>query len=303
MAYWLNQVLAKTVSLAPRPLIRWIAHRYVAGDTLEDAIQLVPSLAQNGYSATIDVLGEHISDLTESYPYVATYQQLIGAISVRQLAAGISLKLSQFGLSLDPEQAWNHLSLIMEQARQSAIFIRLDMEDSSLTDAILTLFSHALAEYPQTGVTIQACLKRSIRDVETLLAVHPNIRICKGIYKEPPEIAYQDRDQIRHNYMVLVRLLLEHGGYVAIATHDPILIDESIDFIENNRITPDRFEFQALLGVPIQKTLSQLIQKGYHVRLYIPYGEDWYPYSIRRLKENPDIAGYVIKNFFTLRSR
>ena len=209
--------------------------------------------------------------------------------------------LSQLGLELDEATAWRNFERILMRVREKEVFLRIDMEDSSLTDKTLEIFKRARSLYANIGIVLQACLFRSLDDLEYLLPLGVNVRICKGIYKEPAEIAYQSKAEINWNFMQMISACLNGDGYAAIATHDLNLIRECESFIHENQIPDTHFEFQALLGVPVQNTLKRLVQDGRKVRLYVPYGRDWYTYSLRRLRENPDIAGYVFRDFFKMK--
>ncbi len=301
MPKWFNQFLVNSMPFIPRFLVGFVASRYVAGDTLADAAQCIRELNRNRFCATADVLGEHIHDLSETELPVRMYLDLIEKIAAEQLDCGISLKLSQLGLELDEAAAWRNFERILMRVREKDVFLRIDMEDSSLTDKTLEIFKRARSLYANIGIVLQACLFRSLDDLEYLLPLGVNVRICKGIYKEPAEIAHQSKAEINRNFMEMVSTCLNADGYAAIATHDLDLIHKCESFIRERRIPNKHFEFQALLGVPVQNTLKRLVQDGRKVRLYVPYGRDWYAYSLRRLRENPDIAGYVFRDLLKTR--
>lgn len=300
MANWFNNFLVKAVPLMPKIFIGLVAKKYVAGKSIDDAVSTVRKLNNEGITATIDLLGEHINDLSEAETPLQMYLDLIEAIEKENIDSNVSLKLSQFGLELDHDATWKNFEKILSKIREKDNFIRIDMEDSSVTDITLDIFKRAKSLYPKVGIVLQAYLFRSMDDLKALLPLGINIRICKGIYKESSEIVYQDPQEIRENFFNLVKFILDNNGYAAIATHDLYLINQCKKYINDNKIPSDRYEFQALYGVPIKKTLSRLVNDGHKVRVYVPFGEDWYAYSIRRLKENPDIAGYIFKDFFKI---
>lgn len=302
MAKWFNNFLVTVVPLLPRIFVGFVARKYVSGDTIEEALVSLRTLQAEGYRTTTDILGEHIHYLEETEPVTNMYIELTDQIAREQLPSGISLKLSQLGIELDRDVAWYNFHRILEAAMQKRLFVRIDMEDSSLTDITLDFYERARQIYNRVGFVLQAYMHRSASDLERLLAPGVNVRICKGIYKESPQIALQNPDDIRTNFVKLVRMLLENGRYAAIATHDLKLIETCKQYIIQNDISPDRYEFQALYGVPIDGTLRQLQAEGHRVRIYLPFGKEWYPYCMRRLKENPDIAGYIFKDFFKSRS-
>lgn len=303
MAKWFNNFLVKTVPMAPKFMVGLVAKKYVSGETLQDAVRVIRDLNAKGFTATADVLGEHIHDLSETELPVEMYLDLTETISSEQIDSNVSLKLTQLGLEIDSDRTWENFEKILVKIKEQDNFLRIDMEDSSLTDVTLEFFKRAKLIYKNVGFVIQSYLHRSEKDIRDFLSPGINVRICKGIYKESPDIAFQDPVKIRENFLLLVKLLLENDSYAAIATHDLIIIDACEKYIKSNNIPTDRYEFQALYGVPIHNTLKRLVSDGHTVRIYVPYGKDWYPYSMRRLKENPDLAGYIFKDFFNIKSK
>lgn len=296
---WFNKMLVGLMPVAPRPIVGMMAKRYIAGETLEEGIQKVRELNSRGYIGTMDVLGESVTDGAGTKKPMEMYRKLVGAIGDNpDINTGISIKLTQLGLDIDKDFCWENLQETIALGRKIDLFIRIDMEDSSVTSATLEMFERALSEYENVGAVIQAYMKRSEDDIRHLLELSANVRLCKGIYDEPAAIAYKDKEEIRQNYIKLAKMYLDAGQYISIATHDDYLIDHLYTYIRNKEIPKDRYEFQALLGVPIESILDRLVEEGNTVRIYVPFGEDWYAYSSRRLKENPDIAGYVVKDFF-----
>ena len=286
----------------PRSVVRNIASRYVAGETIGDALETVRSLNGEGCMATLDVLGEDITRLDETEATVVEYQRALTELAARGADSNISVKLTALGLKLDPDHCRREFGRIVEAARAHGIFVRIDMEDSSVTDVTLQIFFEFLRRYDRVGIVLQAYLHRSADDARRVAGAGGNVRVCKGIYVEPPSIAYQDREEIRGSYMALVESLLSAGRYVGIATHDPVLVDRSLALIARKKLDRAAYEFQMLLGVA--RTLRQrLVAEGHRLRVYVPYGEAWYAYSVRRLKENPAIAGHVMKGLFRPRER
>ena len=293
----LNRLVVKSLPLVPKPIVRSIASRYVAGESLADALATVRTLNAEHCMATLDVLGEDIVGLDETDPTVRAYQSALAEIAKTRVDSNISVKLTALGLKLDPAHCRRELSRIVETAREHGIFVRIDMEDSSVTEETLRIYLEFRERYERVGIVLQAYLRRSAEDARRVAAVGGNVRVCKGIYVEPESIAFQDREEIRKSYMQLVESLLSARCYVGIATHDPILVERSQALVGRLGLDRNAYEFQMLLGVA--RTLRRrLTGEGRRLRVYVPYGEAWYAYSIRRLKENPSIAGHVLKGLF-----
>ena len=293
----LNAVIVRTLPLVPKPIVRRIASRYVAGETLEEALAVVAGLNAEGCMATLDVLGEDVTGHDESEETVHAYQKALAEIAKRRLDSNISVKLTALGLKLDPARCRAQFARIVEAARASNNFVRIDMEDSSVTEETIRIYFEFREKYPRVGIVLQAYLHRSPADARRIAAVNGNVRVCKGIYVEPPEIAYQDRERIRAGFMELVDILLDANCYVGLATHDPVLVDRARASIARRKLPREAFEFQMLLGVA-GALRKRLVAEGHRLRVYVPYGEAWYAYSVRRLKENPSIAGHVLKGIF-----
>ena len=206
------------------------------------------------------------------------------------------------GLNIDREICWSNFKKVLDTAKKSNNFIRIDMEDSSVTQLTIDMYKRAKAYYPKVGTVLQAYMKRTIDDVSDLLDDNSNLRICKGAYKESEDIAYQGREEIRNNYLQAASMMFSKGAYVALATHDTTLIKSLEEMIAEKEISSDAYEFQALSGVPVEKTLERLVEENHKVRYYIPFGSEWHAYSLRRMKENPDIWKYTLKALF-FRSR
>lgn len=285
--------------LAPKFIVKLFSRRYIAGEDAAAAIQKCLELQSQGFLTTLDILGESITHQKQAEAALESYLNLITMVDESGIEKNISLKPTALGLGLSEDLGFRNISAIVEKANEVGLFIRIDMEDSPYTSQTIQIHNLLKAQFSNLGTVIQAYLHRSEADVRAIASAGGNLRICKGIYRESPSIAYQDKQEVRDNFMALVREMLVEGAYVGIATHDTYLIDESLKLVKELDIPSDRYEFQALLGVPIQEKLRSLIQDGHRVRIYVPYGVDWYAYSSRRLKENPDIAGYVLKNLFS----
>jgi len=294
----LNSTLAFIISFFPRWMIKPFAKQYVAGESIGEVLTHVHTLNEQGFSATIDILGEHVKTIAESTAITNSYLEILTEISENELNSNISIKPTHIGLDINYDTAKNNLFSLLDKANELQSFVRIDMEDSPYTDATIKLYLEACVKYKNIGIVIQSYLHRSSDDINRMKSEKLNVRICKGIYKEFETIAFQSKIKINENYIKLVKSILSSDGYVGIATHDLKLIDELVDWIVVNKISSDRFEFQVLFGVPMSGRLQALLAKGFSVRQYVPFGEEWYDYSIRRLKENPKIISYVIKNMF-----
>jgi len=283
--------------LVPRALVRRVAHRYVAGETLTHALETVRALNADGCMATLDLLGEDVSEVGETERTVDEYLRALDGIAARGLDSNVSVKLSALGLKIDRDHCRREFARIVEGARRHDNFVRIDMEDSSVTTETIEIFSEARKSSERVGLALQAYLRRTAEDARRAAAERANVRVCKGIYVEPPEIAFQDRDEIRASFASVVDLLLGAGSYVGIATHDPLVVRSSLATIARLRLPREAYEFQMLLGVA-GDLRRRLVSSGHRLRVYVPYGEAWEAYSLRRLKENPAMAGHVLKGIF-----
>lgn len=293
-----NKTLVSFLSLFPESFIQQFASRYVAGSTWEEAVQAVRNLNNRGFSGTLDILGEHSRSLEEIKTVKQAYLQLYETIEREGLDCNISLKLTHLGLGTADSLAEKGVLEILDKAKEKGNFLRIDMEDSRYTDAAIRLFKKCFDRYRGVGLVLQSYLRRSGEDLAALAGKKLNVRICKGIYNESQDIAYQDRDEIRKNFIHLVQAGLSNDTYIAIATHDLYLVDSLETWIVNKKIPQDAYEFQVLYGVPMRGRLQSLIKGGHKVRVYVPFGEDWYSYAMRRLEENPHMVGYILKNAF-----
>jgi len=294
----ISAALARLLPVLPRRFVWLVARRYIAGTTQEEAIQVAQQFAARGIRSTLDVLGEFVTTWEQAQQYAEQGLAVLDAIAQHRLPAYLSVKLTALGVDIDPEGSYGLLRMLVEQAQQRELFVRIDMENSPYTDVTLDFYRRLRsAGYENIGIVIQAYLRRSRADIESLLPLRPAIRLCKGIYIEPPEIAYQSRREIQENYKQLLELLLQYGVPTAIATHDEELICFAIEALRRYEVPPQRYEFQMLLGVrPDRREL--LRRQGHPVRVYIPFGEHWYAYSLRRLRENPNIVAHIVRALF-----
>jgi proline dehydrogenase len=289
----LDKVVARALPAVPRPVVRRIAGRYIAGEDLADACNVVKTLNARGKLATIDVLGEEVRRPDEARAIACEYEDVFSTIERRRLDSNVSVKLTALGLKLDYGLCRDNVELVIRRAAESGNFVRIDMEDSSCTDDTLRLYRELRgAGHENVGVVLQAYLRRTVDDVRALADLRPSVRLCKGIYVEPPELAFQGYEEVRQNYLRALRELLAAGCYVGIATHDDFLLDAARRLVEERRLDRREYEFQMLLGVR-EAVGDRLVRAGHRLRIYVPYGRQWYAYSMRRLQENPKIAGYV----------
>jgi proline dehydrogenase len=292
----LDRAIASTLPAVPKPVVRHIAARYIAGESLEAAVTTVRRLNTAGEMATIDVLGEFVRSHAEAEATVTEYERVLDAIATGELNANVSVKLSAVGIELDHDGAQANIERLVRSAAVSENFVRIDMEHSGLTSATLEVYRKLRAEgLDNCGVVIQSYLRRSLADVRALAQLSPNVRLVKGIYVEPRAIAYQDPGIVRRNFVELVEELVGMGSYVAVASHDPLVVDASLQVFERHGLQPEQYEFQMLLGVA-EGLRRDLLADGQRVRVYVPYGDAWYSYAVRRLNENPSIAGHVARD-------
>jgi proline dehydrogenase len=291
----LDKAIAESVSVIPRPIVRRISRRYIAGDTLDEAVETVRDLNRQSCVATIDVLGESAESKADAAATLRDYKKVIDALDKHDLNSGISVKLTGLGLTLDEELCRANLEEIVVHAGEKGRFVRVDMEDSPYTSVTLDMVMDVHERHENIGAVIQAYMRRSLEDVGRLTGAGVSVRLCKGIYDEPRRIAYKDFDTVRENYRLLLEELLRGGSYVGIATHDEFLVWHALRLIHQLDVPKSRYEFQMLLGVD-EELRRILVGAGHKLRVYVPFGEDWYEYSSRRLKENPKIAGYVARD-------
>ena len=295
----INYLIIQIIPFLPKVFVRLVASPYIAGITDDEMLINVQKLNNKGYDVAIDILGEHVTTEQEATEITERYANLYDRIASQQLNANLSIKLSHIGQDLGYDVVKGNLMILVNAAKKYDNFLRLDMENSPYTSETINLYEKAFENYSNVGIVLQAYMHRSKNDLDKLANEKFNVRICKGIYIESEDIAYRDYQKIRDNYIVLVQQALIKGAYVGIASHDEYLIDKLYLWIKENQIPTTQYEFQILHGVPMEKKLQQLIKEGNKVRVYVPYGDNWYDYSVRRLKENPKMAGYIIKNIFS----
>ena len=288
-----DSAIVRLLPAVPRPVVRKISERYIAGEELDDALRLVRRLNDQGKLATIDVLGEEIAEPDEARAIAAAYREAFEAIERGRLDSNVSVKPTALGLKLGYELFRSNLLEVVRHAADRGNFVRIDMEDSSTTDDTLRAYRELrVAGHENVGVVLQARLKRTLADLAELAELQPNVRLCKGIYVEPAEIAYRDFDSVRASFVQALEELLELGCYVGLATHDEWLLEEGQRLVAARRLGREEYEFQMLLGV--RPALGdELVRGGHRLRIYTTFGRHWYAYSLRRLQENPKLAGYI----------
>jgi proline dehydrogenase len=273
--------------------------RFVAGEDIETTVEAIRELNRIGCTATFDHLNEGVTNAAETEGEVREYKKILAAIDERGIKSNVSIKLTQFGLAIDPELTYRNARAVVEEAARRGNFVRIDMEESAVTQITLDIFKRLRAEFDldTVGIVLQSYLRRTHTDVQDILNIPARIRLCKGAYNEPPEVAFPDKKDVDENYVSCMKLLLSSGVYHGIATHDERMIQATKEFARAQGIGPERFEFQMLYGV--RRDLQEgLAREGYNVRVYVPYGKTWYPYFMRRLAERPANVWFVLKNFF-----
>jgi proline dehydrogenase len=295
----LDRVVSLLLPAVPKPVVGHFSRRYIAGSTIDDAFRTVRKLQREGAMATLDILGEFIKSTEDAVRNTEAYEELIRRVAVERLeATHISVKLTALGLLLDREACLGHMRRLLERAEEADTFVRIDMEDSSCTTETLRIYETLRQDAPErVGCVLQSRLRRTLDDVDRVTREPANIRLCKGIYLEPRPIAYTDAEIIRRNFVAALDRMLHRHAYVGVATHDERLAWESLRLIRQHSLQPHQYEFQMLLGVD-EQLRRILIDAGHRLRVYVPYGEHWYPYSVRRLRENPQIAGHAFRAIF-----
>jgi len=294
---FLNNIIVSAVKVMPKSVVGFFSRKYIAGETLDSAVSVVKDLNAKGIYATLDVLGESVTNEEEAKRALDNAMKVFDAIVEHNLKANLSVKPTQLGLSFDEQFACEQIRKLVKRASEIDNFVRIDMEDSQYTDATKNIYKTLFEEFNNVGIVLQSYLKRSYNDTVMLNKLGTNYRICKGIYVEPASLAYKDKQMIRDNFLKMLESMFKNGNYVGIATHDEYLIDKAYRMIKELNIPNDKFEFQMLLGVR-EDLRDKINNDGYKIRIYVPFGEDWHAYSIRRLKENPQIAGYIFKSLF-----
>ena len=289
----LDKALVRMLPVVPKPVVQLFSSRYIAGTTLDEAVAVVRALNGDGKLATVDVLGEEITRESEARAIAQAYRDVFTAIEREHLQSNVSVKLTGLGLKLSYELCRDDLESVLLEAARLGNFVRIDMEDSSTTSETLRMYRELRERgHDNVGVVLQAYLRRTLDDIEALADLKPNVRLCKGIYVEPPSLAFTDADDVRANFVSSLDALLEAGSYVGIATHDEWLIGQALTRVGG--MSPSAYEFQMLLGVRDRRA-GELVAAGHRLRVYVPFGEQWYEYSLRRLQENPAMAGTIAR--------
>jgi len=271
--------------------------RFVAGDNLDETIPFIRQINSENATASFDHLNESVGSADEAEHEVAEYLNILAKIDETKIRSNVSIKLTQFGLGLDPELAYRNARRVVEEAHRRGNFVRVDMEDSHVTQVTIDIFKRLRAEFGlnDVGIVLQSYLYRTLADAQELVKLPARIRICKGAYNEPPEVAFPEKKDVDANYVKVMQLLLSSGTYHGIATHDPKMIDATIHFATREGIGKEKYEFQMLFGVR-RDLQHQLARDGFNIRIYVPYGKHWYPYFMRRLAERPANIWFVLKN-------
>ena len=299
----INRLIANMIPLFPKKLIWVFSKRYIAGQSISEAVLASKQLNAENMKITVDLLGEFISDLSEATKNKEEYLEIIERFEKEKIIGNYSLKPTSFGLLLDKDVCYNNVREIVAKAAEYNNFLRVDMEDSPCVDLEIEMYRKLKAEFPKNvGLVFQSYMKRTMQDVEDLMDIHTeeapvNYRLCKGIYVEPKEIAYKNFHEVNENYIKLLDYMLQNKIYVGIATHDKALVKAAFELIEKYNVPKDRYEFQMLYGVT-PDLRKKIVDKGYTMRVYVPFGSEWFGYSTRRLKENPKMANHVIKALF-----
>ena len=294
----INNTIVGFVKLLPKSIVYIFAKKYVAGPSVEDGIRVVKDLNAKGIVATMDVLGEAISSKEEAEETTKECLEILDAIQDHKLNANLSIKPTSLGLAIDKDFCYEQIETLLKRAKEYNNFIRIDMEDSPYTDVTIELFLKLREKYENVGIVVQAYLKRTLEDVKMMDKKGGHYRLCKGIYVEPAEIAFKDKQEVRDNFMASLNQMLDDGNYVGIATHDKYLVDEAYRLLKEKNIPKDKYEFQMLYGVK-ERLRDKVNADGHLIRIYVPFGEKWYAYSIRRLQENPNMAWHITKSIFT----
>jgi len=294
----LNRAIVSAIPLLPKSFIWLFSKRYIAGIDLQDGVDKARMLNSRACAVTLDLLGEEIDSMQKAEKTMQECLHILQAINGAHLNGSLSLKLTSLGLRVDREACYAMVRDIVDYAKETGLFVRIDMEDATCTDDTLMLYRRLRKHFDNVGTVVQAYLRRTQEDVRQLIGEGiANLRLCKGIYNEESRIALKEKKVIRRNFIELISMMADSGEFTGVATHDEMIIDSTIHVLQTGRINPDRFEFQMLLGVT-ETRRDNLTSSGYTMRIYVPYGIDWYGYSIRRLKENPQLAGHIMKNLF-----
>jgi proline dehydrogenase len=289
-----DRLMVTGLPLVPRKVVGKVAARYVAGESLDDALRVVEDLNGKGAMATVDLLGEEVHDRAKAEAAVAEYLRIFGRIRERGLDANVSIKLTLLGLEIEESFCRDNVLRIAETAASHGNFVRIDMEDHTTHDATFRIYHHVHQRVGNIGVVLQAYMRRIHEDIQALPAEGASVRLCKGIYIEPRRVAWKSFDAVRVNFLAALERMLEQGVYAAIATHDEYLVAAALRLLRRHQVPRERYEFQMLLGVE-EELRDILIERGHRIRIYVPYGADWYLYSLRRMRENPNVARHVAR--------
>jgi len=299
---WFHERLVEVLTHVPRPVMRRLSARYIAGERLDEALAKLEELARRGHPGILDILGEGVATAEQARRVLGEYEEAARAVAERRLDAYVSVKPTHFAMGVSEDLAHELYAALARRCRELGLFLRVEMEDHPTTDGTLRIFARLRAEFDNVGIVLQSRLFRTPRDIEALPDVPVHVRMVKGIYLEPPEIAHVDPDPIRDAYLACCERLFARGASISFATHDEGLAERLLELVRRMGVAPERYEFQVLLGVrePLWRTWHAA---GHRVRVYVPYGPDWLAYSLRRLKHNPQILGHVVRATLRLPSR
>jgi proline dehydrogenase len=299
----LNKIIANALPYMPKKLIWIFSKRYIAGESIEEGLRACRELNAQGIEVTVDLLGEFISTVEQAEENKIKYLDIIERFTNEGIVGNFSLKPTMFGLLIDKDICFSNVEAVVKKAVEKKSFIRIDMEDSQCVDNEVEMYRKLQQRYPAAvGLVVQAYLRRTKNDLMNLSNIHVNgtplnFRLCKGIYVEPKHIAYKEFEEVRFHYLDDLKFMLENRMYAAIATHDKFLVDHAIEMVKELNIDRSKYEFQMLYGVT-PELRSYIVKQGYKMRVYVPFGKDWFGYSTRRLKENPKMASHIIKALF-----
>jgi proline dehydrogenase len=299
----INKLIANILPHMPKKLVWIFSQRYIAGESLEDGLRAARELNGNGILVTVDLLGEFIKQIEEAFENKNHYLEIVSRFTAEGIRGNFSVKPTMFGLLIDEEKCYAYLREVVKLAADRNSFVRIDMEDSQCVDREISLYRRLKAEFPlSVGLVLQAYLRRTPADLSAMMDMHSpeaplNFRLCKGIYIEPKEIAWKGYDEVRTQFLQTLEYMLKNRIYVGIATHDKFLVDGACNLIEKYGTPREEVEFQMLYGVT-PELRGSIIDKGFRMRVYVPFGKEWFGYSTRRLKENPKMAMMIIKALF-----
>ncbi|MFH1145250.1 MAG: proline dehydrogenase family protein [Candidatus Eisenbacteria bacterium] len=294
-----DRMIIGVLPVVPKPVVGFFSRRYIAGETAAAAIAESRRLNAAGCRVTMDVLGEHIQRREQALAARDAYLELLPALHEARIDGNVSIKPTMFGLAFGNDFACENIRPLAALARDLGTFVRIDMEDAQTTDATLDVYRRLRGEFDNIGVVLQACLRRTVADAAELARTKTNVRLCKGIYIEPYAISWRDREVIRRSFLYTLEVLLKGGSHVGIATHDELLVAEAMHLVHRLGLAADRYEFQMLLGVA-ERLREVIVGGGHPLRVYVPYGRQWYAYSTRRLRENPRMAGTIARDILGL---